>query len=135
MTFAIVTVFPEPVTPRSVTWRSAAPGASTMAAEDFGWSPARSHGSASRNGAFAVGRSSGTWSVWPRGMPTFDSRTDVLGGLGSRTYLPLSRINTGSTPVQLSPVATVRARYAQRKPRRGRKTRGFARIEEGKSGR
>src|SRR5436309_3120605 len=54
MTFAIVTVLPEPVTPRSVTWRSPAVSASSRPAEACGWSPARSQGNASRNGAFAV---------------------------------------------------------------------------------
>src|SRR5207249_10686312 len=78
MTLAIVTVLPEPVTPRSVMCRSPAVRPSISPAAAVGWSPARSHGSDRLKGARPLGRSIGTWRVSPRGMGSLHSRTNVL---------------------------------------------------------
>src|SRR5262245_49321868 len=54
MAFAIVIVFPEPVTPSSVWKRSPRSSPAVSSAIAFGWSPAGSNGAWRRNGARAM---------------------------------------------------------------------------------
>src|SRR5207245_2920523 len=58
------------------------------------------------------------------GHACLHSRTDVLVPSRSPNLVPLSRINTSSTPVHLSPLATVRAQS----PGRGRKEWKIVRV-------
>src|SRR5207247_9044970 len=120
MTFAIVTVLPEPVTPRRVVCRSPLRSALSNPADAPGWSPARPQGSTNRNGAFAAGRSRGTCRVSPWGIFAFILEQTFWYHRAPRTGSHCR----ASTPVRLPFTCYRLLQFAPSRP-----------VEEGKSGR